>query len=107
MLCENFYEYWPNLEPEEATTWRPISRHQTFAVRCSSDGPHAAMKNQEGGDTKITAEPHAPRAIPSRPVAAPLLRWERSEPLRHLRMSRGPAEANVEGVTKSSVLLSE
>ena len=25
MLCENFYEYWPNLEPEEATTWRPIS----------------------------------------------------------------------------------
>lgn len=27
-LCEKFYEYWPNLEPEEATTWRPISRHR-------------------------------------------------------------------------------
>jgi hypothetical protein len=28
MLCEKFYEYWPNLEPEEATTWRVISRHR-------------------------------------------------------------------------------
>jgi PAS domain-containing protein len=27
MLCEKLYEYWPNLEPEEATTGRVISRH--------------------------------------------------------------------------------
>jgi PAS domain-containing protein len=30
MLCEKFYEYWPEHEPEEATTWRLISRHQTL-----------------------------------------------------------------------------
>jgi hypothetical protein len=30
MLCEKFYEYWPNREPEEATTWRPVSRHQNL-----------------------------------------------------------------------------
>jgi hypothetical protein len=28
VLCERFYEYWPDREPEEATTWRPISRHK-------------------------------------------------------------------------------
>ena len=28
MLCQKVYEYWPNQEPEEATTWRVISRHQ-------------------------------------------------------------------------------
>ena len=30
MLCQKFYEYWPNLEPEEATTWRVISRHENL-----------------------------------------------------------------------------
>jgi hypothetical protein len=30
MLCEKFYEYWPNRGPEEATTWRVISRHQNL-----------------------------------------------------------------------------
>ena len=30
MLCEKLYEYWPNLEPEEATMWRLISRHQNL-----------------------------------------------------------------------------
>ena len=30
MLCQKYYEYWPNLEPEEATTWRVISRHPNF-----------------------------------------------------------------------------
>lgn len=28
MLCEKYCEYWPDREPEEATTWRPISRHK-------------------------------------------------------------------------------
>jgi hypothetical protein len=30
MLCQKFYEYWPDLEPEEATTWRVILRHQNL-----------------------------------------------------------------------------
>ena len=30
LLCQKFYEYWPALEPEEATTWRVISRHQNL-----------------------------------------------------------------------------
>jgi hypothetical protein len=30
MLCEKVYEYWPEREPEDATTWRPISRHQNL-----------------------------------------------------------------------------
>jgi hypothetical protein len=30
MLCQKVYEYWPNQEPEEATTWRVISRHQNL-----------------------------------------------------------------------------
>ena len=30
LLCEKSYEYWPNLEPEEATTWRTISRHDNL-----------------------------------------------------------------------------
>lgn len=30
MLCRKCYEYWPNREPEEATTWRMISRHETL-----------------------------------------------------------------------------
>jgi len=30
MLCQKFYEYWPDREPEEATTWRIISRHQNL-----------------------------------------------------------------------------
>ncbi len=28
MLCQKFYEYWPDREPEQATTWRLVSRHQ-------------------------------------------------------------------------------
>ena len=28
VLSEKYYEYWPDREPEDATTWRPISRHQ-------------------------------------------------------------------------------
>ena len=27
MLCQKYYEYWPHRDPEEATTWRVISRH--------------------------------------------------------------------------------
>jgi hypothetical protein len=30
MLCQKVYEYWPNQEPEEATAWRVISRHQNL-----------------------------------------------------------------------------
>jgi hypothetical protein len=30
MLCQKCYEYWPDREPEEATTWRMISRHETL-----------------------------------------------------------------------------
>jgi hypothetical protein len=30
VLCQKVYEYWPNQEPEEATTWRVISRHQNL-----------------------------------------------------------------------------
>jgi hypothetical protein len=30
MLCQKAYEYWPDLAPEEATTWQVISRHQTL-----------------------------------------------------------------------------
>jgi hypothetical protein len=30
MLCQKAYEYWPDLAPEEATTWRVISRHQNL-----------------------------------------------------------------------------
>ena len=30
MLCQKVYEYWPNQEPEDATTWRVISRHQNL-----------------------------------------------------------------------------
>jgi hypothetical protein len=30
MLCQKCYEYWPNRAPEEATTWRMISRHETL-----------------------------------------------------------------------------
>ena len=30
VLGEKFYEYWPNLEPEAATTWRAISRHDNL-----------------------------------------------------------------------------
>lgn len=26
-LCRKHYEYWDHLAPEEATAWRPISRH--------------------------------------------------------------------------------
>ena len=26
-LCVKDYEYWPGQEPEDATIWRPISRH--------------------------------------------------------------------------------
>ena len=76
----------------------PVTLREALHEASASDihGPHAAMKNQEGDDIKITGEPHARRAMPSLPVAARLLCWERSEPLRRLRMSRGPAEANVE-----------
>jgi hypothetical protein len=30
MLCRKCYEYWPERTPEEATTWRMISRHETL-----------------------------------------------------------------------------
>jgi hypothetical protein len=30
MLCRKCYEYWPDRAPEEATTWRMISRHETL-----------------------------------------------------------------------------
>ena len=30
LLCQKAYEYWPDLEPEDATTWRVISRHQNL-----------------------------------------------------------------------------
>jgi PAS domain-containing protein len=30
MLCQKAYEYWPDREPEDATTWRPISRHKNL-----------------------------------------------------------------------------
>ena len=39
MLCQKVYEYWPNQAPEEATTWRVISRHQNLkepSVACAS-----------------------------------------------------------------------
>ena len=35
MLCQKAYEYWPDLAPEEATTWRVISRHQNLGSRAS------------------------------------------------------------------------
>ena len=28
LLCEKRYEYWPHLTPQQATTWRTISRHR-------------------------------------------------------------------------------
>ncbi len=30
MLCQKVYEYWPDREPEAATTWRVMSRHQNL-----------------------------------------------------------------------------
>jgi hypothetical protein len=30
MLCQKHYEYWPDRTPEEATTWRTISRHESL-----------------------------------------------------------------------------
>jgi len=27
VLCEKCYEYWPNRDPEDATIYRPLSRH--------------------------------------------------------------------------------
>jgi hypothetical protein len=30
VLSEKYYEYWSGMEPEDATTWRPISRHQNL-----------------------------------------------------------------------------
>ena len=30
VLCQKFYEYWPNLAPQDATRWRAISRHQNL-----------------------------------------------------------------------------